>query len=119
MNQDIILGKHDKEFSYFSKWPIYVVDTVDKKGIYNILQNKLKCFEDNKITEIISEDDIMNYFLNYPEIDFECIYFKDMMPKHYIFKINEVLYSYTIGLKSKRKLYMRCYFDYNKIISID
>ena len=119
MNETLTLGKKDSRFKFYSKWPIFISDITDKKGIYNKLQLKLRFFELHDISEKISNSDVRDYFLNYPEIDFETIFFKNLMPDHLIFKIKNKIYSYTVGVKSKRKIYIRFYFDYEKILSID
>lgn len=116
---NIILGKSDSIVKYESKWPIFILDTQDKKGLWKITQNILKVLDDKKTLKEIPEEELIEYFKKNSDVDFEILFFKDIMTKHYIFKLNDKIYSYTIGQKSKRKIYARFYFDINDLLLLD
>jgi hypothetical protein len=109
-----MMGKTDKLVEYHSKWPIYNLNNFQKKSLWIKFQNKILELQNNEILKPISDDDIYEYFLKNPDIDFEILFFKDVMPKQYIFKINDQIYSYTFGYKSKRRYFVRFYFDLNE-----
>lgn len=109
-----MMGKTDKLVEYNSKWPIYNLNNFQKKSLWIKFQNKILELQNNEILKPISDDDIYEYFLKNPDIDFEILFFKDVMPKQYIFKINDQIYSYTFGYKSKRRYFVRFYFDLNE-----
>jgi hypothetical protein len=113
---DIILGKNDRTANYNSKWPIYFLDVYDKKGLWKKIQDKLKILENLDLLKEISEKDLIEYFKKNSDVDFEILFFKKLMTKHFIFKINNKIYSYTVGNKSKRKIYARFYFDLNELL---
>ena len=117
--ETIILGKNDLMTDYESKWPIYILDTYNKNGLWDKLQKKLKFLDDQKIFKEISKKELIEYFKPNSDIDFEILFFKDIMAKHYIFKLNNKIYSYTIGQKSKRKIYARFYFNINDVLLFD
>jgi hypothetical protein len=112
----IILGKNDSVAKYDSKWPIYFLDVYDKKGLWKKIQDKIKNLEDLDFLKEISKEDLIEYFKNNTDVDFEILFFEKMMTKHFIFKINNKIYSYTVGNKSKRKIYARFYFDLNELL---
>lgn len=106
-----MLGKTDKLVDYYSKWPIYNLNNFQKKSLWCKFQNKILELQNNDILKPITDEDIYNYFLINPDIDFENLFFKDVMSKQYIFKIDDKIYSYTFGYKSKRRYFVRFYFD--------
>jgi hypothetical protein len=116
---DIILGKNDRTANYNSKWPIYFLDVYDKKGLWKKIQDKLKILENLDLLKEISEKDLIEYFKNNSDVDFEILFFEKLMTKHFIFKINDKIYSYTVGNKSKRKIYARFYFDLNELLLLN
>jgi hypothetical protein len=107
------LWKCDKVNKYKSKWPIYELDNLHSKGLWLKFKNVLKKLEENKKLQILNVEDIENFYNDYPDIDFEIKVFSNVMKKNYIFKLKNKTYSYTIGYKSKRKIYARFYFDIN------
>jgi hypothetical protein len=114
------LGKKDIRLFFESKWPIYELDILDKKGLWLRLQKKLEEFNTKKLLSPIKEEEIINYFDENPDIEFEQCFFDDTMSKLHLFKLNGKTYSYTRGLKSKRskrKFYVRFYFDLNEFFN--
>jgi hypothetical protein len=113
------LGKKDKITKYQSKWPIYELDVYDKNGLWNKFRTHLNSLEDKKELKKISIDEIDDFYNKSPDIDFEIKFFANLMNKNYIFKFNNILYSYTIGYKTKlkKKMYVRFYFDLKSFLS--
>jgi hypothetical protein len=111
------LGKKDKITNYKSKWLIYELDIFDKNGLWLKFKTELKKIEKEEKLKKIDIEEIHNFFQQSPDIDFEIKYFSNLMDKNYIFKINDNIYSYTTGYKSKRKFYVRFYFDLNNFFT--
>jgi hypothetical protein len=114
--QDSILGSSDKVVRYDSKWPIYLLDIYQSTGLWLNTQIALKKLEKQKKLLVIEDQELKKHFKENPDIDFEILFFNNLMNKHYIFKLNNIIYSYTIGLKSKRKFYVRFYFDPKEVL---
>jgi hypothetical protein len=111
------LGKKDKVTKYKSKWLIYELDVFDLNGLWFKFKSILTKLETEKKLKRISTEDIDNFYNKNPDIDFEIKFFASLMKKNYLFKINNKMYSYTIGYKSKRKVYTRFYFDLNEMFN--
>jgi hypothetical protein len=120
-NKDgISIGKNDAISEYKSKWPIYRLHLFDKKGLWLRFKNKLNELNENKLLITINEKDIIDYYLNNLDVEFELHFFNDIMQKHNFFKYKDVLYSYSIGKKTKntKKIaYVRFYFDLEKFLN--
>jgi hypothetical protein len=116
-NTEHLLGKDDKILQFYSKWPIYKLNNFKNNCLWKKFQNKLLALKEKDILKNIEDIDIVNYFTNNPDIDFETLFFQDSMPKQYIFKINNNVFSYTFGYASKRKFIVRFYFDLNQFFS--
>jgi hypothetical protein len=113
---NIILGKKDLILNYISKWPIYRLSLFDKKGLWLKFKNKLNELKTNDILESITEQDIIDYYVNHSEVEMELHIFDEIMQKQNMFKIKNIIYSYSIGKKTKntKKIaYVRFYFDLN------
>lgn len=115
---DLSLGKTDKITNYQSKWDIYELDIFNKNGLWLKFKNILKILEDQSKFKNVSIEDINTFYNNFCDIEFEVSCFSNLMKNNYIFKINNILYSYTTGYKSKRKIYARFYFNFEKIIDL-
>lgn len=114
-----LLGKNDKILEFYSKWPIYNLNVFEKKCLWYNFQKKLMELKDCLILGTIEDEDIVGFYMNNPDIDFEILYFQDLMPKNYIFKIDKTVYSYTFGYRSKRRSYVRFYFDINNFLNFN
>lgn len=109
--ENSFLGKKDEIVRYDSKWPIYLVDGYDPNGLLITFENVLEKLEKEKKLLNIDQSEFQNFFTNNPDVDFEILFFKNIMNKHYLFKINDQIYSYSIGQKNKKKYFIRFYFD--------
>ena len=99
---EMFLGKDDIMLAYNSKWPIYKLSVFKKNGLWKKFKNKL-----------IELDD---YYIKNPEVEFEVHVFSEIMQKHHLFKIENIAYSYSWGVKTKNTkniAYVRFYFDLN------
>ena len=117
---NILLGKKDFILNYISKWTIYKLHLFDKKGLWLKFKNKLNELQEKKLLESISEKDIIAYYVENPDIELELHFFDDIMQKQNMFKVNNILYSYSIGKKTKntkRIAYVRFYFDLNEFFN--
>jgi hypothetical protein len=117
---NIILGKKDLILNYISKWPIYRLDLFDKKGLWSKFKNKLNDLKSNNILESVTEQDITDYYMDHSEVEMELHIFDEIMQKQNIFKIKNIIYSYSIGKKTKntKKIaYVRFYFDLNNFFN--
>jgi len=122
-NQDFIsLGRKDKAYKYMSKWPILNLDTLDPKGIWSIIQIRLRELDEQKKLDFLDAEHVNKFFLNRPEIDFEAEYFSALLNKCYVFKYNKKIYCYSYGTitrKNGRRINVRFYFDVNKVLSLN
>ena len=116
-NTEHLLGKDDKILPFYSKWPIYKLNNFKNNCLWKKFQNKLLELKEKNVLTNIEDEDILKYFINNPDIDFETLYFEDSMPKQYIFKINETIRSYTFGYCSKRKFVVRFYFNIDEFFN--
>lgn len=117
---NIILGKKDLILNYISKWPIYRLDLFDKKGLWLKFKNKLNDLKSNNVLESVKEQDITDYYMDHSEVEMELHIFEEIMQKQNIFKIKNIVYSYSIGKKTKntKKIaYVRFYFDLNEFFN--
>jgi hypothetical protein len=113
------IGNGDFICLYNSKWPIYKLDTLNKKGIWNKIQNIFINLQTNDKFDPLTPEQIDKFFLKRPEIDFEVDYFSDVMRKCLVFKYKNKVYCYTFGTtkrKNGRKILVRFYFDYVKFL---
>jgi hypothetical protein len=114
------IGKKDIILNFQSKWSIYELDILDKKGLWLKFKEKIKELKEKNIFESITQEDIIKYFDLNSDIEFEQVFFDDTMNKLHLFQIKGKIYSYTSGKKSKRtkrKIYARFYFDLNDIFN--
>lgn len=116
---DIVqLGRKDGIFTFDSKWPIFELDTVDKKGIWNRLQTQIQIMEyQNSLQDLVPQE-IDDFMWENPDISFETLMFEDQMPDYYFLKYKNKVYCYTSGKKSrgKNKIYARFYFELEELI---
>lgn len=117
INYDFSLGKKDKKLRYDSKWPIYQLDVLDKKGLWKKFETFLIDLEEKKELKNIDLDEIDDFYYLNSDIDFEIRFFSSLMKKNYVFKFKNKYYSYTIGYKSKNKIYVRFYFDFEDLFN--
>jgi hypothetical protein len=118
--EGILIGKNDAISEYKSKWPIYRLHLFDKNGLWLRFKNKLNELNENKLLITINEKDIIEYYLDNLDVEFELHFFNNIMQKHNFFKYKDVLYSYSIGKKTKNTkkiVYVRFYFDLEKFLS--
>lgn len=116
ISDNIFLGKKDKILEYKSKWPIYQLDLIDKNSLWKKFRFFLKKMEEEKKLKTIEINEIDDFYHLNSDIDFEIRFFSSLMKKNYVFKIKNTYYSYTIGYKSKNKIYARFYFDLEKLL---
>lgn len=116
-NNDFSLGKRDKILKYKSKWPIYELDVFDKNGLWIKFENLLVKLEDKKELKNIDIEQVDNFYHLNPDIEFEISFFASLMKKNYVFKYKNKYYSYTLGYKSKTKIYARFYFKFEDLIT--
>jgi hypothetical protein len=122
-NQQFInLGRKDKAYVFYSKWPLLKLDILDKKGIWVSIQNRLKFLTDNGELNPISNNHIEKFFQVRPEIDFEIEYFNYMMTHTNLFKYKNQIYCYSYGLidrKKNRKINARYYFNVGEVLGMN
>jgi hypothetical protein len=117
---NIVLGKKDIILNYKSKWPIYKLQVFDKKGLWLKFKGKMDELQEKKILKSITEDDIIGYYLKNLDVEFELYAFDEIMQKHSLFKVEDKIYSYSIGKKTKSTkniAYVRFYFDLNEFFN--
>jgi hypothetical protein len=117
-NNTYQLGKKDSKIDYNSKWPIFELNLIDKKGLWLKFKTKLEDLNNDNLLQTISEEDFIEYFYKNSDIEFEILFFDYIMNKSNFFKFNNKIYSYTHGKKNKRtkrKAIVRFYFNLNEI----
>ena len=116
----IILGKRDSILNYLTKWPIYKLQLFDKKGLWLKFKNKLNDLNEKNLLDSVSEEDMLKYYDDNLDVELELLIFDNIMQKQNIFKFKDVIYSYSIGKKTKntkRIAYVRFYFDLNEFFN--
>jgi hypothetical protein len=114
------LGKKDSFVNYQSKWMIYKLNVFDKNGLWIKFKDKLNDLNSKNNLKIPEGFELFDYYMENPDIEFELLFFNDIMQKHHIFKINDIIYSYSIGKKTKKTkniAYVRFYFDLNELFN--
>jgi hypothetical protein len=114
------MGKKDQIVEKNSKWILYKLDILDKKGLWLKFKNKLNNLKETDKLESINGDEIESFYYQNADIEFEVLFYEDFMQKHNLFKINNQIYSYSIGKNNKRlkrKAYVRFYFDLNEFFN--
>ena len=113
-----VLGLKDKITEYNSRWPIYILHTLDIEGIWLKLKQQLDILEYQKILQELSLEEINQWLIDNSDIDFETNFFEDFLPNYFFFKYKNQIYCYTTGKKGKDKtrIYARFYFDLSDII---
>ncbi len=115
-NKKSYFGKKDKILRYNSKGPIYELDVFDKNGIWIKFENHLVNLENKKELKNIEIDEVDHFYYLNPHIEFEINFFSSLMKKNYVFKYKNEYYSYTLGYKSKTKIYARFYFNIENFV---
>lgn len=106
-------------YNYKTKWPIFKTDILNKKSIWNKIQNALKVIQSNNNFDMLTPEQINKFFFKRPEIDFEINFFSNLMQKCLVFKYKHKVYCYSYGVikrKNGRKTFIRFYFDYEKFL---
>lgn len=118
-NKIVNIGSKDRIFKYTSHWPIYILHTLDSKGLWLRLKKKLGEYEDKKLLTQIQYFEIEDFLKENSDIAFEMDFFKDMMNNFYFFKFKDKMYAYSTGTKGvdKVRIYSRFYFDLDDIMS--
>jgi len=117
INEEIaaLFNKKDKILPFTSeKWPIYELNLKLKKGLWDNFSKKLKELKEKNILEQLDDEIINEFYYRNPDIEFETIFNDDVFSKNYLFKIDNKVYAYGIGKKSKRSkniYYVRFYFN--------
>jgi hypothetical protein len=114
------IGNGDFKYNYITKWPIYKLDVLNKKGLWNTLQTICESIKNDDKFDMLTEHQIEKFFFKRPEIDFEINFFLNTMDKCFVFKFKNKIYCYTFGeikRKNGRKIFVRFYFDYNRLFS--
>ena len=120
--QFIDLGHGDVIYNYISKWPLLKLDVLNKKSIWNRIQDRLAELESEDKLNALSHKHLSKFFLNRPEIDFEINFFDKSLSKTFVFKYDKKIYCYSYGMvkrKNSRKIYVRFYFDVNKALGLN
>jgi hypothetical protein len=114
----IKMGKKDNVFTYYSKWPIFILHSLDQEGIWLKLKTKLDILEYQNYLQEVTMKEIEDFLWKNPDIFFETNVFQDMLPHYYFFKYKDQVYLYTSGKKGKDKvkIYARFYFDTEEFI---
>lgn len=110
-NEDLI-------YNYQSIWPIYNLSTKNKKGMWNVFENKIMAIEDD--LKDITKEELNLYFDNNPNIEFEIIVFNKKLPEIFFLNYKDQIFCYaTSKLNKKLKPYIdvRFYFDILKFIN--
>jgi hypothetical protein len=120
LKNNIILGKKDSILNYKSKWLIYKLHLHDKKGLWVKFKNKMNFLQDTNTLMPVNEQNIIDYYIKNLDVELELMIFDDIMQKHNLFKIEDTMYSYSIGKKTKHTkniAYVRFYFDLNEFFN--
>ena len=117
-NSKPLIGKKDRIINYKSKWPFYILNSLDPKGIWLRLKTQLDVLEYQKILQDIRVEEIEEFFSNNPDIAFETDFCEETLHNYFFFKIKNQIYCYTSGKKGKDKtrIYARFYFNLEDII---
>lgn len=120
-DNNIKIGKKDRVFNYTTRWPIYILHTLDIDGIWLRIKNKLDVLEYQNILQELSVEEIEKWLWDNPDIAFETDFFEEMLPNYYFFKYKNKIYCYTSGKKGvdKVRIYARYYFNLEDILSIN
>lgn len=112
------LGKKDRIIDYKSKWPFYVLNSLDTKGIWLRLKSNLDILEYQKNLQEITVKEIEEFFLDNPDIAFETDFCEESLSNYFFFKLKNQIYCYTSGKKGKDKtrIYARFYFNLEDFI---
>jgi hypothetical protein len=109
-----LFGKRDKIIPIFNKWPLYELDIFDKKGFWLNFKKKLNDLDERKLLFPPTLEEIEDFYYINSDIEFELNYSDDLAKRNFLFKVNDKIYSYVIGRKSKRSkklFYTRFFFD--------
>ena len=113
---EMFLGKYDIMLAYNSKWPIYKLSVFKKNGLWKKFKNKLIELDEKNLLNDMFPHELYDYYIKNPEVEFEVHVFSEIMQKHHLFKIENIAYSYSWGVKTKNTkniAYVRFYFDLN------
>jgi hypothetical protein len=117
----IVLGKTDKLIHNIGNFPMYKLNVYDKKGLWLKFKNKLNELNKNNLLKTVTEEEIIKYYYINSDIEFETIFFDDVMKKQYLFNFKDNIFSYSVGKKENTKTlaYVRFYFDLESFLAID
>ena len=113
-----LLGKKDRIIDYKSKWPFYVLNSLDVGGIWLRLKSNLDILEYQKSLQELTVKEIEEFFLHNPDIAFETDFCEESLSNYFFFKLKNQIYCYTSGKKGKDKtrIYARFYFNLEDFI---
>jgi hypothetical protein len=115
-----LFGRRDKIIPIFTKWPLYELDFHDHRGFWAFFADKIYDLDEKKKILTPTEEEIDDYLYKNSDIEFELFFSKKLVYKNFVFKLNDKIYLYVIGRKSKRskKLhYVRFFFDFKDIFT--
>jgi len=112
------ISKKDRIINYKSKWPFYILNSLDKQGIWLRLKTNLDIMEYQKNLQELTVKEIEEFFLDNPDIAFETDFCEDTLSNYFFFKYKNQVYCYTTGKKGKDKtrIYARFYFNLEDFI---
>jgi hypothetical protein len=109
-----LYGKGDKIIPLCIKWPLYELDIYNINGFWVNFKNKLNEINEKGLLLTPTNKEVNDFYHINSDIEFELNYTDDLAKKNFLFKVNDKIYSYVIGKKSKRSkklYYVRFFFD--------
>lgn len=115
-----LFGRRDKIIPIFTKWPLYELDLYDHRGLWAFFADKIYDLDEKQKILTPTTKEIDDYLYKNADIEFELFFSEELVNKNFVFKLNEKIYMYVIGRKSKRSkklYYARFFFDFNDIFT--
>jgi len=110
----------DMIYLYQSKWPLYNLSTLTKKGLWQKFEEKILELHSKNLIDDLSENDMNNFLDKNPDIEFELMVFKKSLTDVFFIKIDKDFYCYStsaLKIKMPSKIDVRFYFDIEKFLS--
>jgi hypothetical protein len=118
LDDELLFGKRDKIIPLFTKWPLYELDFHDRNGFWVLFAEKIYDLDKKNIILTPTAKELDDYLYKNSDIEFELFFSEKLVNKSFVFKINEKIFLYVIGRKSKRSkklYYVRFFFDFKDI----
>jgi hypothetical protein len=112
--ENIKLGKKDKLLNFNSKWPIFRLNLLDKKGLWTIFNEKLNILEQKGLLHEINLEYLNDFLYKNSDIQFEMLTMDHLLQDHVVFGFNDKTLCYSLGKYTKNTkniIYVRFYFD--------